>query len=71
MTQYTADIGTWERGKMVDIEASSPKDAFDMLAREHGADNIVQIYESESREYVYDAWNGFELYKQSVELKKG
>jgi len=56
---YEADIGTWKKGTVVDIEALSPEDAYDMLARDHGAENIVQIREKESRKYVFDYLNGF------------
>ena len=63
MTKYHADIGTWAKGITVDIEVLSPEDAFDMLAREHGADNIVQIWEAGTTRFVYDYCNWFKLYK--------
>ena len=61
---YSADIGTWKEGVMVEIDASSPEDAYDKLAQKHGGSNVVQIVEFDTGKYVYDYLNGFVIYKR-------
>jgi hypothetical protein len=66
--KYTADIGTWEEFQEVDVEASTPHQAFRKLAVAYGAAKIVQIFQpyknGAGKKCVYDYMNGFALYNR-------
>lgn len=65
--KFMADIGTWERFREVDLEANTPRQAFSMLAAQHGPEKIVQIFinlPNGGHKCVYDYLNGFAPYNK-------
>ncbi len=78
MKAYTADLGSWERGIVVDIEAKSPEEAYrkacDELSKSEkdgelpGDSMVVQIHDaSDNGRCVYDFINSFSLYERMKE----
>jgi len=62
---YQADIGSWEQGRMVDINAKNPREALKFAAKQcDGTEEVVQIREKKSRKCKYDYWNGFSIYNR-------
>lgn len=69
--KYLADIGTWERGFVLDIEADSRQGALTQasnhlnhnyaeISAEYGEyARIVQIRDAESLQPIWDYWNGW------------
>ena len=70
---YTGELGTYEKGRRVVVEASSPREAYDLLYRELPISTdcecdpedqyVVQIFEGNYLKCVFDYLNGFEIYE--------
>ena len=62
---YLVDIGTWDAGRTIEVEADSPREAG---RKAQGSDpwlpDVVEIREKDTGAIVYDYYNGFELYEK-------
>ena len=64
---YIADLGIWAAGRMIDIEVPTPE----LAVREaqelcNGDEEVFQVYEEESRRYVWDYMNGHRIYQDNI-----
>lgn len=64
---YIANLGIWKASRTIDIEVPTPE----LAVRESqelcdGDEEVIQVYEKESRRYVWDYINGHRIYQDNI-----